>query len=781
MGKKLSLHQRWISSFIYLAIGIFILSGCATTSTNQTTPDESKAPVIESIKVSPFPEQTVVEIINSRSAPYAAFKLDNPPRIILDIRGRLGSDLSKTTDVNDGNVKEIRFEEGKTQTMTSRLVIGLLRPLDYQIDEEDNIIRLTLTAKQLATKVSEPIKAVASSPSQETEESNKAPVTPSEPRIFVKPGPSDLNQVLGVDFTMLDRGKSRLIVTTDKKVLYDLDRKGAKSLVLKLSDITIPPQLLREIDSSHFPGAVDQIKTSFSSAEKQVAIDISLREMVPFHLKQTDNDISIDFGRTSIKPVQKKIVPLQLAQAQAQPQPGAPEQPLGAGPVSAKQPTRIPGLIKAKYTGTPMTMDFVNADITNILRLIGEISKLNIIWGPEVTGNVSMRLKNVPWDQALDLILANNNLGKREMGNVIWISTKARISLIEAEEKKKVQEFKAEQKRKKDEEKRAKQEAIEKEPLVTEYIGIDFASLDDIKNHVEGVKSDRGTVNTDTRTNTLIIRDIASSREAAKDIVKKFDAPVKQIMIEARIVDAKDTFIRQLGVRWAQAQHQNKNLAQTPWAPWGTPATVTAPDPDTWTPGSNLYSPTFTTNAPADWGANLGLVFSKLSSFGLTATVLDAKLALAEQEDLVKTLSAPKVIASNGEAAEISRGDTLVIAATENVASTTLDATLSLKVTPTVSYNDFVTMIVEVTDDKATSASQLSTKSITTTLMVKSGETFVIGGIKTEIDTKSEQGVPLLRHIPLLGWLFKARYKKVEKTELLIFLTPTVLPSYSQS
>jgi type IV pilus assembly protein PilQ len=389
-------------------------------------------------------------------------------------------------------------------------------------------------------------------------------------------------------------------------------------------------------------------------------------------------------------------------------------------------------------------------------------------------------LKNVPWDQALDLILANNNLGMREEGNVIWISTKARISQIEAEDKRKIQEFKDEQKRKKDEEKRAQQEAIEKEPLVTEYIGIDFASLDDIKTHVKGVLSDRGKVSSDTRTNMLIITDIASSREAAKELVKRFDAPVKQIMIEARIVDAKDTFIRHLGVQWAQFQHQNKNLGQTDWTNWGTPATVVPADPGEFTPGANLYSPTFTTNAPTDWSPNLGLVFSKLSSFGLTATVLDAKLALAEQEDQVKTLSAPKVIASNGEQADISRGDTLVIAATENVASTTLPATLSLTVTPTVSFNNYVTMEVSVTDDKAESATQLSTKSINTTLMVKSGETFVIGGIKTEIDTKSEQGFPFLRHIPILGWLFKARYKKIEKTELLIFITPTVLPSYTQ-
>jgi type IV pilus assembly protein PilQ len=165
----------------------------------------------------------------------------------------------------------------------------------------------------------------------------------------------------------------------------------------------------------------------------------------------------------------------------------------------------------------------------------------------------------------------------------------------------------------------------------------------------------------------------------------------------------------------------------------------------------------------------------------LTALVLDAKIALAEAEGKTKVISAPKVIAMNGQAATISRGDSIIIEATENVASTTLDATLSLEVTPTVSYNNYVSLDVKVTDDDAPTNTRIRKKSITTKLMVRSGDTVVIGGIYTEDDALTEDGIPGLRRLPLLGWLFKAQSTRKSKTELLIFLTPTVLPTYQKS
>ena len=186
-------------------------------------------------------------------------------------------------------------------------------------------------------------------------------------------------------------------------------------------------------------GAVDHIKPTVLADAKGISLDLHLKEMVPFHLKQTDRDISIDFGRTSVKPPEKKLVPLQLAEART-PRQQLPAEPLMAEPQVVKGRAAIPGLRPATYTGSRMTMDFVNADVTNILRLIGEVSNLNIVWGPEVRGNVSMRLKEVPWDQALDLVLANNNLAKRQVGNVIWITTKGQMASIEAEERKKREE-----------------------------------------------------------------------------------------------------------------------------------------------------------------------------------------------------------------------------------------------------------------------------------------------------------------------------------------------------
>ena len=428
-----------------------------------------------------------------------------------------------------------------------------------------------------------------------------------------------------------------------------------------------------------------------------------------------------------------------------------------------------------------MTMDFVNADVTNILRLIGEVSNLNIVWGPDVKGLVSMRLKDVPWDQALDLILDNNNLAKREQGNVVWVATKAAMSQVEAEERRKIQEFEAKIDAERKKIIQEKEKERELEALVTEYIPVDFAKASEITPLLtlsETGKSRGGKLSTDSRTNTIILTDISSSVQIAKDIVKQFDTPVKQVMIEARVVDASDDFIRDLGIRWDQFQINKRSNNTVPW-PTMTGLTTNPADPTAAgfpAPGST-HSPTFTSNAPGGWAPNLGLVFSTLSASGLTALVLDAKLALAESEGKSKTLSAPKVLATNGKAATIKRGEETQLPPSENVQPPPFSAELSLTVTPTVSFNNFVTLSVEVSDDKPAGSFKKFTKSIKTELMIKSGDTAVIGGIFNEDYLQDESGIPGLRRIPLLGWLFKAQSVTNTKRELLIFLTPTVVAS----
>lgn len=796
MGKMPNLLKPgW---FILACVAVASLSGCATVAENQATRAKAAVPVIQSVEVRPSADQVVVDIVSSEPTPYTAFKLLDPPRIVLDIRGDLAETLPREKAVNAGGVTDIRIEEGKSQAASSRTVIATNRPVHFDVNASDSTITVTITPEKQAPMVEKP------APKAPPVDDKKEPVTASEPRIFFKDRPGDLTQILGLDFTMMEQGKSRLIVTTDKKARYDLNQKGPKSLLLNISQATIPPLIMRHMDSKYFEGAVEMVKTSLTEAEPGVKIAISLREMVPFHVKQSETELTIDFGPTSINPPEKRIVPLKQAQAPAEtkaptaavraPAP-APAAPPAVAPTQMPLKPDVPGLMgiealspaipgmKRQYTGTPMTMDFVNADVTNILRLIAEVSNLNIVWGPEVRGTVSMRLKDVPWDQALDLVLDNNNLGMRRQGNVIWVTTKAQMAQLEAEERRKIQEYEArlEAERKKLIQEKEKEKELE--PLVTEYIPVDFAKASELLPLLsvsETGKTRGGKLSVDARTNMIIMTDIASNVRSARETIKIFDTPVKQVMIEARIVDASDDFARDLGVRWDNFQIQKRNDTGVPFTTFDG-LDASPGDPSGFPADGRLSSPVFNSNAPAEWAPNLGLVFSKLSGSALTATVLDAKIALAEAEGKTKIISAPKVIAMNGQAATISRGDSIIIPATENVASTTLDATLSLEVTPTVSYNNYVSLDVNVTDDNAPTNTRIRKKSITTKLMVKSGDTVVIGGIYTEDDVLSEEGIPVLRQLPFFGWLFKAQSTTNIKRELLIFLTPTVLPVYQKS
>ncbi|MCD4717638.1 MAG: type IV pilus secretin PilQ [Desulfobacterales bacterium] len=760
MFTKGSVYKRVpLSAQICLAIAALLFAGCAAVKTSQPATEDTAPASIEAIKVTSFGgETTVVEVVNSTAVPYATFRLIDPTRLILDIRAVPGKDLPQATEVNDGNVTDIRVEKGETQAVTTRIVVGMARPGDYKVAEKDNAILLTFVPKMAALET-------------ETAEQQKAvePIEPKEPRIFFKPGSISLNQVLGIDFTMLDHGRSRLNVTTDKKVRYNLERKGPKTLVLVLEETAIPPLLLRRLDSSEFDGAVDQVKPNFSSEDKRLSLAISLREMVPLHVDQTDSVIHVDFGPTSVRPPEKKIIPVKLVQAE-KPAAVSGETAAGGPVVTQAGPSRDVPLIlgKPKYRGPNMTMDFSNAEVTNVLRLIGDVSNLNIIWGPDVKGNVSMRLKNVPWEQALDLILMNNGLGRIEEGNIVWIAPKSKIDQIKKDEQQKRETKIAQIRRLEEEKKAAEQAKKEVEPLITEYLRVDFAdATTDILPHLEKIKSERGSLSVDARTNTVIMTDIASVIEKATDIVKEFDTPVKQIMIEARIVEATTNLVRDLGIEWGIVGERRNNAG----------VAFDNFDSTTYgTGGDRLTGGSFETNSPAGWVSNIGLAFGRLTSTGLGALMLDASLALAETEGKTRIISAPKVIASNGEEATISRGSTFYLPAAENVEAKEVTADLSLQVTPNVSFNDFVSMEITVKDEQQVGTSGKSGKDLSTKLMVKSGETIVIGGIYTETEAEDNTGIPWMKDIPILGWLFGAEHKTFDKAELLIFLTPTVLP-----
>ena len=736
----------------------FFVFGCAQAPVKKEVAGiiEEKPTQIESIKVisDPSDEKTMIEITSSKLVSYAAFKLVQPLRLIMDLNALPAQGLAGPDVINDRLIKGIHFEKVKEGPVSTRLIATLIQDVDYNVREKDKTVTFLLSAK----KTSEIEKKQLPSPPAEENE-----MVAKEPRLYFSPSKTQLNQILGVDFYMLSKGKSRITVTTTKKADYDLSRKHSLTLLLEIMGATIPSELTRYLNSSLFKGAVNQITPIVKVAEKQVDLEIELKEMVPYHVIQADKEIRLDFSKTSVKPPAKTITQTKLGKTIVKPTKEISSEPFVK---SAKMlPNSVKGAVNSphkttKYTGAKMTLEFADADIRNILKLIGEVSKRNIVWGPEVKGTASMRLKNVPWDQALDVVLDVNNLGKREDGTIIRVITKEAIKALEQEE-----EAKLRAKRERLKEDKAAQKAAEaEEPLETAYITVNYQDVTAIKTLIEeNVKGPRGRLSVDTATKTIIITDTASNVQGAKALKDRQDIPIKQVMIEARIVEATTSFGRNIGVEWT-------GNYQTSRHPWGGS-------------GPRSYAYNFATNFSMPTATTAGIAFSNSAA----TKVLNAQIALAETDNKAKTLSAPKIITRDTKTATIKQGTKIVIpSGTDSSGNKTyeqVDATLKLEVTPKITPNNMVILDIDVSDDFPDYSQAIGenvpirTKNANTQMMVASGDTVIIGGIYKENTGDVTEGVPWLSKIPIFGWLFKREAKQKDKSELLIFLTPTVLPS----
>ncbi len=736
----------------------FLVFSCAQAPAKKEVAGipEEKLTQIESIKVisDPSDEKTMITITSSRLVSYAAFKLVQPLRLIVDLNALPATGLTDPDVINDRLIKGIRFEKAKDRPASTRLIATLIQDVEYNVSEEDKTVKFMLSAKKTGEieKVQLP-----STPAEGDKMAAK------EPRLYFSPTKTQLNQILGVDFYMLPKGKSRITVTTTKKANYDLSRKNSLALLLEIRDATIPSELTRYLNSSLFKGAINQITPIVKVAEKQVDLEIELKEMVPYHMIQTDKEIRLNFSKTSVKPPAKKIPQTKLGKTYVKPTKKIPSE---AFVKSAKMiPNSGKGAVNSphkttKYTGAKMTLEFADADIRNILKLIGEVSKRNIVWGPEVKGTASMRLKNVPWDQALDVVLDVNNLGKREDGTIIRIMTKDTIKALEQEEESKLR---AERERLK-ENKAARKAAEAEEPLETAYITVNYQDVTAIKTLIEeNVKGPRGRLSVDAATKTIIITDTASNVKKAKALKDRQDIPIKQVMIEARIVEATTSFGRNIGVEWTGSYQTSRH-------PWGGS-------------GPRSYAYNFATNFTMPSATAAGIAFSNSAA----TKVLNAQIALAETDNKAKTLSAPKIITRDTKTATIKQGTKIVIpSGTDSSGNKTyeqVDATLKLEVTPKITPNNMVILDIDVSDDYPDYSQAIGenvpirTKNANTQMMVASGDTVIIGGIYKENTSVVMEGTPWLSKIPIFGWLFKREAKQKDKSELLIFLTPTVLPS----
>jgi type IV pilus assembly protein PilQ len=420
-----------------------------------------------------------------------------------------------------------------------------------------------------------------------------------------------------------------------------------------------------------------------------------------------------------------------------------------------------------RFVGRKISLDFQQADIQNVFRLIAEVSGFNLVIGEGVKAKVTMRLINVPWDQALEMLLKMNQLGKLRSGNIIWIDTLSNIT------------------KQQDEEAKAKETRAKAEDLITRIIYIRNVQASEIQGSLRQYLSPRGQLSVNSGGNALVVQDTASRVAAFKELVDLLDVEVPQIQIEARIVQADTSYSRGLGVQWGV---QNADITSQNFRVFGNLTGEFAPLGGT---SSTTQPRTFMINLPAAVSGlanvpGVGFTMGKLAP----GFALDARLQAGEVLGLTKVIAAPKISTLDKREAKISQGESIPFQTTslQGTQTTFVDANLELTVTPQITSRDpnelqkQILMKIRATRNAVGARSNPAGPSIdkreaNTQVLVRDAETAVIGGVFVDSQTNNVAGTPYLSRIPVLGWMFKNKSETVAKQELLIFLTPFIVKS----
>ena len=420
---------------------------------------------------------------------------------------------------------------------------------------------------------------------------------------------------------------------------------------------------------------------------------------------------------------------------------------------------------QTRFVGRRISLDFQQADITNILRLIAEVSGFNIVVGEGVKSKVTMKLVSVPWDQALDMLLKMNGLGMIRQGSIVWVDSLANIA------------------KQQDEEARAKDSKTKAEELVDRVFYVKNLQAQELMTSLRQYLSPRGVMQFSQGSNALIVRETETKLTIIKQLVDGLDLEVPQVQIEARIVQADTVYARGLGIQWGV-----KNSQFTP-SDFNLVGNVTGPFANAGGTGNATIDRNFLVNLPAQVGGlpavpAIGWTFGKLSD----GFALDMRLSAGELLGLSKVIAAPKITTLDKREAKISQGESIPFQTTslQGTQTTFVDANLELNVTPQITSRDpkeegkRILMRVRATRNAVGARSNPAGPSIdrreaTTQVIVRDGETMVIGGVFVDTQANNVQGVPYLSRMPVLGWLFKNKSETVSKQELLIFLTPSII------
>jgi type IV pilus assembly protein PilQ len=753
-------HQGMVAMALACAILVPLAIAAEPAGPGAAQPAGAPGAKIREVTVSKSPYNTTIQAsVDGAIENYNSFKLSDPFRIVVDFWGVGQGTAASEIPVDTPQVKAVKLssKDGKL-----RMVVETPgdRPMPFVVSADKGVLVLSVgggTEEKVA--------------STERLQDGKAPVK----------GPA----VVGIDLEDLPDA-SNVVIATVGEPPYQVSKK-AGGVTLVFQGAAAEKGLLRRIDARKFDIPVKAITPS--GGKKGVTVAVAFSPGSTFTVEKRNGSVVVAFPKGAT--AGKADLVARAAPGSA---PGMAKADVDPEPMDAKaEPATLEGSqswgfltgssdVGRKYHGQRISMDFKDADLTNVFRIIAEVSNLNIITADDVKGKVSLRLVNVPWDQALDIVLRSKSLGAAQEGNVLRI---APLSSLRKEEQDRFDTQKQIEQSRQEALNRAAEVKATQE-AVFDTIPISYSKASELLAKIKPLGSKFGKLDSDDRTNVLIIRDLPAHIAEMKALVATLDTATPQVLIEARIVEVDTTFTRELGVQWGGAYRTTSGNKQYGMTGVTDSSGASVPGSAVNAATTNPFTaanpiPTYAVNLPAavGLGSGGGIAFGFLKD----NLRLDLSLTALESSGKGKIISSPKIVTTDNKEAIIEQG-TQIPYSTVSASGTNvqfIDATLSLKVTPHITPDGRVSMKVDVKNDSqgdvapGSNTPSINKKKATTDVLISDGETTVIGGILQITRNESTSGLPWLSKIPVLGILFRTDRNTTQNRELLIFITPRIL------
>lgn len=652
-----------------------------------------------------------------------AFTIDNPARIALDLPDTSNAMENRTVSISSGLLQNVTTIEAGGRT---RVVVNLTAIAPYSTTVEGNQLLINLDSSGSTSdfiETDEPVELGAATPE----------TTPTQ---VVKQRSNTIN---GLDFRRGPMGEGRIIFDlSTSSAVTDLRREGGK-LIVEFPDTQLAANLQKRLDVMDFGTPVKYIDSISNKRGTKVVIQPASPDFEQLAY-QSDNLFTVE-----LKPMTRDEM------------------------IASKK-------AKFGFVGEKLSLNFQDIEIRSVLQLLADFTDLNVVVSDTVSGKLTLRLKNVPWDQALDIILQSKALGKRQAGNVIMIAPAEEIAESERIELE------------------AQKQKVELAPIRTEFFQANYAKASDLADLLQGksasadlegstggMLTDRGSVSVDDRTNTILISDTSEQLTAIRALIHRLDVPIRQVLIESRIVIATDDFNKDIGVRWGL----NRNTANPGGGESGSGFALSgnAQGIQDLLNNETVGDGRFNTNLPANNAAgSLGVALAKLP-FG---TLLELELSAMQAEGTGEVISSPRVITANQHEAYIEQGVEIPYLEASSSGATSVSfrkAVLGLTVTPQITPDDRIVMDLKVNKDTvgeifgagSLAVPSIDTREVNTQVLVDNGETVVLGGVYEQTILNKVDMVPFFGNLPLIGRLFQHTVNQDDKSELLVFVTPKIV------